>query len=261
MTQQSNLATSRIAVITGGASGIGPAIGQRLARAGHPVALLDRQGELAHTEAQRLRTDGARVMAAEVDVTDRSAIDQALDRVRTDLGPISIMVTSAGVDVGTPVPATEITAEQWDRLIAINLTGAFTYIQAAIPRHANRRMGPHRHDLLVQRPIRCARARPLVASKGGVIALTKALAYELPRKASPSTPSRRPSSTPPWPKPGSKPNRPAASTFWGPWSPCAAAEHLKTSPPPPPSCAPTTPASSPVKSSASTAACTSEYDE
>ena len=179
MTQQSNLATSRVAVITGGASGIGPAIGHRLARAGHPVALLDRQGELAHTEAQRLRTDGARVMAAEVDVTDRSAIDQALDRVRTDLGPISIMVTSAGVDVGTPVPATEITAEQWDRLIAINLTGTFTCIQAAIPDMQTAGWGRIVTISSSSAQSGAPERAHYVASKGGVIALTKALAYEL----------------------------------------------------------------------------------
>ena len=180
MTQQFNLATSRVAVITGGASGNGPPIGRRRARAWYPDALLDRQGELAHTEARHLQADGARAMAAEVDVTDRNAIDQALDRVRTDLGPISIMVTSAVfLDAGTPVPAAEITAEQWDRLIAINLTGTFTCIQAAIPDMQTAGWGRIVTISSSSAQSGAPERAHYVASKGGVIALTKALAYEL----------------------------------------------------------------------------------
>jgi len=129
----SSAPSPRVAVVTGGASGIGPALGRHLAREGYHVALLDRQGDLVRAEADKLRADGAHAIAVEIDVTDRDGVIAAIENVRRQLGPISAIVTSAGVDVGTPVAVTDITAEQWDRLIAINLTGTFTCIQAALP--------------------------------------------------------------------------------------------------------------------------------
>ena len=179
MTAPSATAQSRVAVVTGGASGIGPAIGRYLSRAGHPVALLDRQGQLAHREAQNLRANGARVVAVEVDVTDRDAVHAAMENVRAELGPISIIVTSAGIDVGVPVPVTNITAQQWDHLIAVNLTGTFNCIQAVVPDMQSRGWGRIVTISSSSAQSGAPERAHYVASKGGVIALTKALSYEL----------------------------------------------------------------------------------
>jgi NAD(P)-dependent dehydrogenase (short-subunit alcohol dehydrogenase family) len=179
MTHPSSLAASRVAVVTGGASGIGPAVGRRLALAGHPVALLDRQGDAARLHAAELTAQGLTAIAVEVDITDRDVVAAAMDTVRSDLGPISIIVTSAGIDVGTPVPVTEITSDQWDRLIATNLTGTFTCIQAVLPDMQAAGWGRIVTISSSSAQSGAPERAHYVASKGGVIALTKALAYEL----------------------------------------------------------------------------------
>jgi NAD(P)-dependent dehydrogenase (short-subunit alcohol dehydrogenase family) len=168
---------SRVAVVTGAASGMGLAIGQRLAAHGHRVALLDLDGEAAERAATNLRASGATVFAAAVDVADRGAVDDALGRVRAELGPVDIMVTSAGLDEFTPF--TEISAAQWDRMLAVNLTGAFHCLQAAVPDMLAAGWGRIVTISSSSAQSGAPNMAHYVASKGGVIGLTKALAVEL----------------------------------------------------------------------------------
>jgi len=168
---------SRVAVVTGAASGMGLAISRRLADEGSRVALLDLDGDAADQAADDLRGTGAQAIAAKVDVTDRGAVDEALQRVRTELGPVEIMVTSAGLDEF--VAFTDITTAQWERMIAVNLTGVFHSVQAAVPDMLAAGWG---RIVLISSSSAQSGARRMahyVASKGGVIGLTKALAAEL----------------------------------------------------------------------------------
>jgi len=168
---------SRVAVVTGAASGMGLAISRRLADEGHRVALLDLDGDAAEQAADDLRESGARALAAKVDVTDRGAVDEALHRVRNELGPVEIMVTSAGLDEF--VAFTDITTAQWERMIAVNLTGVFHCVQVAVPDMLAAGWG---RIVLISSSSAQSGARRMahyVASKGGVIGLTKALAAEL----------------------------------------------------------------------------------
>ena len=123
--------TDRVAVVTGAASGMGLAIARQLAARGDRVGLLDVQGAAALRAAEELRETGATALAVEADVTDRQAVDAALDTVRAELGPIQIIVTSAGLDSFQPF--TDITIESWDRILKTNLTGTFHCLQAAVP--------------------------------------------------------------------------------------------------------------------------------
>src|SRR5438477_8581085 len=109
---------SRVAVITGGASGMGLAVAQRLASQDCRVALLDLDGDAATREAEDLCQTGAVAVAIAVDVADRPAVDAAITKVRADLGPIEILVTSAGLDEFRSF--TDITSEAWDRMLAVN---------------------------------------------------------------------------------------------------------------------------------------------
>jgi 2-hydroxycyclohexanecarboxyl-CoA dehydrogenase len=168
---------SRVAVVTGAASGMGLAISRRLADEGHRIALLDLDGDAAERAADDLRTTGAQALAAKVDVTDRGAVDEALHQVRDELGTVEIMVTSAGLDEF--VPFTDITTAQWERMIAVNLTGVFHSVQAAVPDMLAAGWG---RIVLISSSSAQSGARRMahyVASKGGVIGLTKALAVEL----------------------------------------------------------------------------------
>jgi 2-hydroxycyclohexanecarboxyl-CoA dehydrogenase len=169
----------RVAVVTGAASGIGLAIGRRLAGRGDRVALLDLQGDAVQRAAEDVRATGAQVIAAKVDVTHRGEVDDALDEVRKKFGPVEIMVTSAGLDAFEPF--TDITIESWERILAINLTGTFHCLQAAVPDMLAARWGRMVTISSSSAQSGAARMAHYVASKGGVIGLTKALALELAR--------------------------------------------------------------------------------
>ena len=143
---------SRVAVVTGGASGIGLGVARGFVADGYRVALLDRVGAAAESAADELRRRGATAVAVEVDVADRASVDAGFDRIRTELGPVEILVTSAGIESFTPV--LDITADGWDRIIGVNLTGTFTCIQAALADMIERRVGPDRHHLVLERPVR-----------------------------------------------------------------------------------------------------------
>lgn len=168
---------SRVAVVTGAGSGIGLAVGRRLAERGCRVALLDLNGEAAQQAAEELRATGARALAGKVDVSDRKAVDDALRKVRAEFGPVEIMVTSAGLDAFEIF--TEITATAWDRMIAVNLTGTFHCLQAAVPDMLAASWGRIVTISSSSAQSGAARMAHYVASKGGVVGLTKALAVEL----------------------------------------------------------------------------------
>ncbi len=167
----------RVAVVTGAASGMGLAIARHLAARGNRVGVLDLHGEAALRAAEDLRKTGATAIAAQADVTDRATVDAALDKVRAELGPIQIMVTSAGLDAFEKF--TDITIASWERVLAVNLTGTFHSLQAALPDMLAAHWGRMVTISSSSAQSGAPRMAHYVASKGGVIALTKALALEL----------------------------------------------------------------------------------
>ncbi|MFD0691670.1 SDR family NAD(P)-dependent oxidoreductase [Actinomadura fibrosa] len=165
---------SRVAVVTGGASGIGEATCRRLAERGHSVAVLDIDGDGADRVAKELRAAGARALGLAADVTDRPGLGAAFGEVRAELGPVGILVTSAGLVAFDRFE--RITPERWDRLIAVNLTGTFTCCQLAVPDMVAARWG----RVVTIASSSAQRGSPemahYAAAKGGVIVLTKSLA-------------------------------------------------------------------------------------
>jgi NAD(P)-dependent dehydrogenase (short-subunit alcohol dehydrogenase family) len=167
---------ARVAVVTGGASGLGLAICRHLARAGRHIAVLDLDVDAAHKLADELRSEGATAMAAEVDVADRTAIDAAFHAIRAELGPIQILVTSAAISGFVPFEG--ISLDLWNRHLAVNLTGSFQCIQAAIPDMVRSSWGRIVTISSASGQTGTALQGHYSASKGGVIALTKAVALE-----------------------------------------------------------------------------------
>lgn len=166
---------SRVAVITGGASGIGLGVASRFVELGYRVAVLDVQPDAVNRAGDDLGVSGH-----VVDVTDRSAVDTAMDAIRSDLGTIEILVTSAGVNIAGPF--LDLSVDEWERALRVNLTGTFHCIQSAIPDMVEAGWGRivtiSSQSAQSGAPDRTA----YVASKGGVIALTKALAVEFSPK-------------------------------------------------------------------------------
>ena len=162
--------------MTGAASGIGLAIAERLAADGLAVAVLDLNGEAAVEAAAKIVAAGGTAIGVTADVTDRAAIDDALGVVRERLGAPTVLVNNAGLDGFDPF--LRISLEKWNRLLAVNLTGTFHCCQAVLPDMIAAGWGR-----IVNISSSSAQGgQPLmthyVASKAGVIGLTKALALE-----------------------------------------------------------------------------------
>ena len=167
---------SRVAIVTGGGSGIGAAVAEQLGAAGHRVAALDFNTEGAEAVAATVVAAGGEAIGLHVDVADRTSVEKAVGQVREKFGPVEILVTSAGIDAQTPF--TDITAEEWNRVIGVNLTGTFNSTQSVIP---DMQAGGWGRIVTISSSSAQSGAPDrghYVASKGGVIALTKALAFE-----------------------------------------------------------------------------------
>jgi len=163
-------------VVTGAASGMGLAIARELAARGHRVGLLDLHGDGARAAARAI---GAAAIGVRADVSERADVDAALAAVRARLGPIGIMVTSAGLDAFEPFA--EISRESWERILAINLTGTFHCLQAALPDMLAAGWGRMVTISSSSAQSGAVHMAHYVASKAGVVGLTKALALELAR--------------------------------------------------------------------------------
>ena len=167
----------RVAVVTGAASGIGLGIARRLASDGLAMALLDSNGDLVREAAADLAGQGMTVAAHEVDVSDRAALAQVYSSVRAALGPVTVVVTSAGIESFDPI--VDITPEKWDRILAVNLTGTFTCLQLAVPDMIAAGWGRIVTIASSSAQSGAPNMAHYVASKGGVMGMTKAFAREL----------------------------------------------------------------------------------
>jgi NAD(P)-dependent dehydrogenase (short-subunit alcohol dehydrogenase family) len=168
---------ARVAVVTGAASGIGEGVARRLAADGHSVALLDFDGDGVRRVAAELTGQGHTATAYEADVADRDVLDRVYGAVRHELGPVTIVVTSAGIEAFDPIG--EVTAETWDRVLAVNLTGTFTCLQLAVPDMIEAGWGRIVTISSSSAQSGAPNMAHYTASKGGVISLTKAFAREL----------------------------------------------------------------------------------
>lgn len=152
------------AVVTGGGSGIGAAIAARLRADGLHVATLDLQqsdDELAHV----------------ADVTDRAAVDAALNAIRAQLGPISVLVNAAGLDCFKRF--SDVSFEKWQQIIDVNLNGVFHCVQAVLPDMLDAGWGRIVNISSSSTHSGQPFMSPYVAAKSAVNGLTKSLALEL----------------------------------------------------------------------------------
>ena len=169
--------SAKVAVVTGGASGIGEAICIYLARDGMDVAIWDVNLEAAEAVAEKVRAGGRRAIVSRVDVSSRTEVGSATNRAREELGAVTVLVNCAGVQGMCAFQ--EIDDDAWDRVMDINLKGTFICTQAVLDDMLAANWGRIINISSSSAQGGSARMVHYAASKGGVIAFTKALALEL----------------------------------------------------------------------------------
>ncbi|RZI75921.1 MAG: SDR family oxidoreductase [Pseudomonas sp.] len=171
---------TRTAIVTGGASGMGKATSLRFAREGRAVGVLDIDGHGAAAVAGEINAAGGKAIALVADLGDRAQIEAAVVETREALGPVTIVVNNAAVESFAPVA--EVTDDEWDRLMAVNLKGAFVLIQAALPDMVAAGWGRVINVSAFGAQIGAPNMALYTASKGGVISMTRSMAVELGRQ-------------------------------------------------------------------------------
>jgi NAD(P)-dependent dehydrogenase (short-subunit alcohol dehydrogenase family) len=120
-----------VAIVTGGASGIGRALSEALARKGAEVVLADRQVELAEEVAAKIRGAGLKGTAAALDVTDFAAVERLVRKTRDDRGRLDYFFNNAGIGIGGEVR--DYLIDDWNQVFAVNINGVANGVQAAYP--------------------------------------------------------------------------------------------------------------------------------
>lgn len=170
----------KVALVTGGASGIGRACAWELARNGADLSIVDAAGEVALAQAENsLRAAGGRVVTFSADVSDSARAAQVVDETTARLGRLDILVNAAGAHADAPL--WEMSEERWQRVLDVNLKGAFNYLRAASRVFRLSRAG----KVVNISSIEALRGRfgvsNYAASKAGLLALTRTAAAELGR--------------------------------------------------------------------------------
>ncbi|MCI3274450.1 SDR family NAD(P)-dependent oxidoreductase [Streptomyces cylindrosporus] len=166
----------KVAVVTGGARGIGRGIATVLAAKGAAVAVWDLNTEGAEKAAAEIQAAGGTAVAVGGDAADAEAVARSAARTREELGPVTILVNNAGTTAYEPF--TSISEASWDRMIAINLKGPFLVTRELIPDMVEAGWGRIVNISSSSAQTGAPAMAHYASSKGGVIALTRALAVE-----------------------------------------------------------------------------------
>lgn len=120
--------TAKVALVTGGARGLGEAICHTLADAGITIIVADVRLELAEKVAQNLRDVGKEAMAVSLDVSNAEQVENVIEKIVSQYGSVDVLVNNAGVDLTVTIE--EMPIQEWERILAVNLTGPFIMSKA-----------------------------------------------------------------------------------------------------------------------------------
>jgi NAD(P)-dependent dehydrogenase (short-subunit alcohol dehydrogenase family) len=167
----------QVAIVTGGGGGIGEVIAARLASEGAAVAILELDPVKGEEVAKRLSAHGYRILFLHCDVTDREQIRQAVETVSSAFGPVKILINNAGI--GMRAPFLDLTDDTWNKVLSVNLTGAFIVAQE-VCRHMVENGGGSVVNM-ASTAAQMANSEQVVysVSKAGLEALTRVMAFEL----------------------------------------------------------------------------------
>ena len=169
---------SDVAIITGGANGIGRCVALRFAREGIAVAIADADRESAAGVVEELTATGAKARAYGVDVTRADEIKEVVARVREDLGPVDILCNLAGGTIHTKA-VEDLSWAEWREVLDVNLKGTFLFCREVAPGMMERRRGRIVNTASNYGLTGCALRTPYSAAKAGILGFTKSLAQEM----------------------------------------------------------------------------------
>lgn len=168
--------SGKVAVITGASKGIGKDIAGLLAESGADTVLIARNKQELETTADEIATHGRKVLPISYDLTDVQGIPAMVERIMAECGQIDILVNNAGINI--PKPALEVTEQDWDTVMDLNLKSAF-FLSQAVGRHMiNQRRGKIINMSSQMALVGYYKRSAYSSSKGGLTQLTKALAIE-----------------------------------------------------------------------------------
>jgi gluconate 5-dehydrogenase len=169
--------SGKVALVTGAYRGLGFAIAQGLARAGASVVLNGRRIEAVEPAARALTAQSLKASTAIFDVTDRDAVRAAVTAIESEHGRIDVLVNNAGIQRRGALA--DFSQQDWDAIIATNLTAPFVVSQAVLPGMIARKSGKIVHIASLMSELARPSVVPYTAAKGGVRQLTRGMAVEL----------------------------------------------------------------------------------
>lgn len=170
----------KVAIITGAGRGIGRTIARRFSREGASIVAAGSTQSTIDAVAREIHEMGGRTISVLTDVADESQVERMIAKTLEEFGQIDILVNNAGI-AGPTAPAVRVELVDWERTIAINLTGAFLCAKHALPSMIERRSGRVINITSVAGLGGYALRSPYSASKWGLIGLTRTLALEVGR--------------------------------------------------------------------------------
>jgi len=169
----------KIALVTGAGRGMGRAHASALAKQGAKVAITDINGADIAAVVEEIKSVGGEAFGLKLDVADKSSVDQGFDQAIKEFGRLDILVNNAGIYI--PKPALELSEDEWERMININLKGQFLCAQRAAKEMSKNHWGRIINIASVasgQVGVGIAGGAHYTASKGGILGLTETLAVE-----------------------------------------------------------------------------------
>jgi len=173
----------KVALVTGGSGGLGKIHSLTLARAGCKVALTGHSHlEKAEAVAQEIRALGRQALALQVDVADLDQVKEGVKKIEETLGPVDILVNNAAFGIVRAITIVNMERKDWDRDLAVNLTGAFNTIKCCMPRMIEKGWGRIVNISSIAGTMGGFGQCSYAATKAGLIGLTKTVALEGARK-------------------------------------------------------------------------------
>jgi meso-butanediol dehydrogenase/(S,S)-butanediol dehydrogenase/diacetyl reductase len=169
----------KVAMVTGGGSGIGRGIALAMAREGADISIPDIQPINAEKVAEEVKALGRKAVAMKADVTSAADVKSMVDRTRDALGKVDILVNNAGMASRPGMPFTNNTEEDWDRTFAVNTKSVFLTCKALAPYFIERRAGRIINIASIAGPLSATTMPAYSVAKEGVITFTRVVAKEL----------------------------------------------------------------------------------